>query len=189
MPSFKEPQYTKITDPKTGVQQPCYAFHIDYQNTDEEISFVAESSSDINLQNLQKCILENVDWWNKFILQFLLASSKFFSKQYTVEHINKLTKHTLVSTTSFTIAQSVCVLPKTIQIVGGSFIVNWGCTIKPFIMIDIPDLEEGKYSIEMNDLPVENVTDGLEELNIDEIPVGSNSTEEAIKLDLSLIHI
>jgi hypothetical protein len=176
MPTFKAPQYSKTTNPKTGNQEPCYTFSIDYSNEDG-IQFVADSTSDITLQNLQKCILDNVDWWNIFVQQFLQASSKFFTKQYTVEQINKITQHTLYNTTQFDGTVNVCLMPKTIQILGGIFTVNWTYIVKP-VIIDIPDLENDKH---IENPPVSNkVINDLEELNIDELPVGT--TEDAMEL-------
>jgi hypothetical protein len=177
MPTFKAPQYTKSVNPKTGNQEPCYTFPIDYQSTEEGIQFVADSISDITLQNLQKCILDNVDWWNTFIQQFLQASSKFFSKQYTVEQINKITQHTL-SNTPFEGTVNVCLLPKSILISGGIFTVIWSYVAKQ-VMIDIPDFEDDSHTGE--NLPVSNkVINDLEELNIDELPVGG--TDETLEI-------
>lgn len=183
MPSFKAPQYTKTTNPKSGAQEPCYTFAIEYNNSEEGIQFVAESLSDITLQNLQKCILENVDWWNTLIQQFLQASSKFFTKQYTVDQINKITQHTLIKSGSIDNTTNVCLLPKTIQICSGIFTVNWMYTLEP-VVIDIPDLENTTDTIELDSLPVSNkIVDGLEELNIDELPDGSDSTAAPLALD------
>lgn len=177
MPNFKAPQYTKVVNPKTGAQEPCYTFNIEFSVSDY-LSFIAESKSDISLQSLQKTVLENLDWWNAFIKQFLEASSKFFSKPYTVEAINKITKHTLTGSNASEYPVNVVLVPKNIQICGGVFTVNWNYDIEP--MIDIPDADEAKVNtIELSPLPVSNkVIEGVEELNIDEIPAAANSTEE-----------
>jgi hypothetical protein len=178
MATFKAPQYTKIINPKTGNQEPCYSFPIEYQTTDDAIQFVADSVSDITLQNLQKCILDNVEWWNTFVKQFLQASSKFFSKQYTVEQINKITQHTLSITTPFDNTVTVCLLPKSILISGGVFTVNWAYTTKQ-VVIDIPDLEDDNQPIEL--LPVSNENkESLEELDINELPVGT--TDDTLEI-------
>lgn len=178
MPNFKAPQYTKVVNPKTGNQEPCYTFNIEF-NIGDYLSFVAEKESDISLSSLQKCVLENVEWWNAFIKQFLDASAKFFNKPYTVEAINKITKHTLEGNfLGHTFPANVVLVPKNIQISGGVFTVNWKYDIEP--MIDIPDAEEVKVNtIELPVLPVsKKVIEGVEELNIDEIPAAANSTEE-----------
>ena len=184
MPTFKAPQYTKILNPKTGTQDPCYTFNIDFSDSDY-ISFVAASQSDISLQSLQKCVLDNLDWWNTFIGQFLQASVKFFSKPYTVETINKITKHTLNGTTSTHYPVNVVLIPKNIQICSGNFMVNWGYTVEP--MIDFPDVDDVKSNtIELPILPVSNETnlvDGIQELNMDDLPVGGASTDDALELD------
>jgi hypothetical protein len=186
MPAFKAPQYTKVANPRTGTLEPCYIFNIEF-NPNDYLSFVADKHSDISLQAVQKTVLDNLKWWNAFIEEFLVASAKFFSKPYTVETINKVTKHTLDGTSGDKYPVNVILVPKNIQIHGGVFTVNWGYTIEPMI-IDIPDFEEVKdNSIEISsDLPVSNkskIVEGMEELNIDELPVGNNSTEDILDLE------
>ena len=77
MPTFKAPQYTKIVNPKTGVNEPCYTFMVDF-NADEYLSFIVDNKSDISLQSVQKCILDNIEWWNTFINKFLESSVKYY---------------------------------------------------------------------------------------------------------------
>jgi hypothetical protein len=183
MPIFKAPQYSKITNPKTRVQEPSYTFAIEFQSTDEGLSFVAESVEEISLKSLQKCVLDNITWWNTFITGFLQASAKLFSKPYTVETINKITRHTLDVSISSDFPATITLIPKSIQIFGGTFTVNWGYTSEPLV-INIPDLTEPEISNKNTSLPVSNtIVEGIQELNIDELPVGSNSTEEALELD------
>jgi hypothetical protein len=178
MPTFKAPQHTKITNPRTGALESCYVFNIEFAESDTKISFVADSDNDITLQNIQKCVIDNITWWNGFISEFLKATSKLFAKPYTVENINKIAKHSLISKTNGDFPSTVILIPKSFQISGSNFIVNWDYTIES-IMIDIPDLEdETETCIQKPPLPADNkVIDGMEELNIDEIPVGNNSTE------------
>lgn len=158
---FKAPQYTKIANPKTGVLEPCYTFNVEYN---ESLTFVANDRTDISLEMLHKT-LDN-SWWNKFIGAFLESSSKFFSKPYTVEAINKITKHTMdttiVSTTQEPFPVNVLLVPKSIQIFGGVFTIQWIYNMEQMI---IPDL----------DLPVD---EKIEELNIDELPVENMDTLE-----------
>lgn len=184
MPTFRAPQYAKIMNPKTSVQEPSYTFVIDMKNDESDLVFLADSSSDITLKALQTCVVDNVTWWNKFIAEFLQASAKLFSKPYTVEQINKITKHTLDGTTDSQFPANVTFIPKSIQIFGGTFTVNWGYIIEPLI-IDIPVL--GGCEIDNNQpaiLPAQNaIIDGMEELNIDELPVGETSTDDALELD------
>jgi len=161
MTTFKGPQYTKILNPKTGAQDPCYTFTIEFAG--DYLSFVANTQSDISVETLQKCISDNVSWWNTFINKFLETSSKSFSKPYTVESINKVTKHTLNGANTIEYPVNIILIPKNIQISGGIFTVHWNYDIESMI---IPDLE---------DLPVSNIQE-MEELNIDELPA-ENSTE------------
>ena len=183
MPTFKAPQYTKAVNHKTGVLEPCYTFNIEF-NEEDYISFVAEQQSDISLQSLQKCVLDNLDWWNDFVGKFLKASVKFFSKPYTVDTINKITSHTITGTLSTSYPVNVILVPKSIQIQGGVFTVNWSYNIEQ--MIDFPDEDVKINTVEIDTLPVSNenmIVDGIQELNIDELPVGDSTTGDALELD------
>jgi len=128
------------------------------------------------LESLKKCIIENNNWWNGFISTFLQASSKLFSKPYTVENINKIVKHTLQSKTA-TFPVNVLLTPSNIQIKGGFFIVHWDYTCKPLV-IDIPDLEDISH-------PAYQIIDEVEELDVDDVPMDKNTTEETLELENS----
>jgi len=188
-PQFNAPQYTKVLNPKTGVQDPCYTFQINYDsNNSDYLSFVAENQAAISLQSLQKCVLDNIPWWNTFIESFLQSSTKFFSKPYTVETINKITKHTLNGTTNNKYPINVILVPKNIQICGGVFTVNWGYNLEP--MIDIPDVEDVIISLPEvdNSPPVlkNKVINDIQELNIDELPIESNNTGTSLDTQLEI---
>jgi hypothetical protein len=73
MPAFKAPQYTKVVNPKTGLQEPCYTFNINFNDSNSDISFVAENQSDI-ITIITKMCFDNLEWWNNFIQQFLQSS-------------------------------------------------------------------------------------------------------------------
>lgn len=157
--TFKGPQYSKILNPKTNTNDPSYIFHVEY----ESLSFIADN--EISLESVHSCLAENISWWNMFITTFLESSTKFFSKPYTIETINKITKHTLDDKHEITTYPvNVILTPKSIQIYGGIFTVNWSYTIEQMI---IPDLEDVPASIEK-----------MEELNIDELPVESTDMLE-----------
>lgn len=182
MPIFKAPQYTKIINPTTKNQEASYIFPIEFQLSDEHISFIADS--EITLQDLHKCFIENIEWLNSFINEFINNTSKFFTKPYTVEQIRKISKHTLKNNEcDGDFPLSVTVIPKSIQIVGGVFIINWVYTTES-VVIKIPVFEESEINtINLDKLPVSNkVVEDLEELNIDEMPSGDDSTD-ALKLD------
>ena len=171
-------------NPKTGAQEPCYTFTVNFKEDESGMTDVADSNTEVTLDTLKKRILEDVDWWNVFICDFLKATSKFFTKSYTIDQINKITRHTLTGST-FEGPANIQFLPKTIQISGGIFTVNWGFVAEPFV-IDIPDLEAGAHVIEVNSLPdskKNEIIDGVEELNIDEIPAGSGSTDAPLELE------
>lgn len=190
MPTIKAPQYSKTINPKTGTQEPRYIFPIEFQSNEETLSFLAESSEEITLNSLQKTVLDNLTWWTTFLNSFLQATIKLFSKPYTVENINKIAKHTLnisSNTNSLsTYPANVILIPKTIEISGGVFWVNWVYNLEP-VIIDIPDLEEvpENNTVEITTLPVltkQSSTD-MEELSLDDLPVGGQSTDDILEID------
>jgi hypothetical protein len=186
MPTFRAPQYTKVTNSRTGIVEPCYTFIIDYTNTDEYISFVADNSSDITAQSLQTSITDNLEWWSSFINQFLTSSSKLFSKPYTVENINKIAKHSILqsNTTTVDFPAQVTYIPKSIQISGGNFVVVWGYELQKMV-IDIPDLGETSESSDSVSLPAQSIlkTDDVEELDINNLQIAGNSTDEIFEIN------
>ena len=180
MPTFKAPQYSKVTNPKTKAQEPCYTFTIYFEKEESTLSFIAEKKEDICLTSLQNCVVENVTWWNGFLQQFLKATAVFFSKPYTIENINKIAKHTLVGKDKNHYPANVTLQPNTIQITGGQFVIQWGYNTEALV-IDIPDLEEVSNVQQHKALPVTSnnqVVQGLQELNIDQMPMDKDSTEE-----------
>lgn len=186
MTTFHAPQYTKVLNPKTNIQEPCYTFRIDYNNG-EYLSFIAENKSDMSVQLLQNYIQNNTTWWNTFLQSFLLASSKFFSKQYTVESINKIAKHILNGSTYAIYPINVILIPKCIKICGGVFTVEWEYNLEP--MIDIPDvvdhsIPDPKTTIELSNCPPVSKEDhGIQELNMDELSVETSNTDTLLKID------
>ena len=183
MPTFRAPSYSKI-NPNTGTQEPCYTFGIDFQPNEDHFTFIANESSEIALTSLQKCVLDNVTKWNSLIGTFLEATSKLFSKPYTIQQINKITKHTLKGNIPSAFPVNVSLTPRQIQIAGGIFWVHWDYTCES-IVIDIPvseDLEnDNKEVIETPD--IEEVVSEIEEINMDEIPIKKNTTEDLIDLE------
>lgn len=183
MPTFRTPIYSK-TNPNTGVQESCYTFGIDFQSNEDAFFFIANDKSDISLSSLQRCVLDNATIWNNWIGQFLEATSKLFSKPYTVPQINKITKHTLKGDNPSTFPVNVLLLPNKIQISGGIFWVHWGYTSES-IIIDIPvseDLENDINTV-IETPDIETAICGIQEINMDEIPIKKNTTEELINLE------
>jgi hypothetical protein len=180
MPTIKAPQYSKVPNPKTGTPEPCYTFSVFFESQEPTLSFVAEKKEDICLASLQNCVVEDAAWWNGFVQQFLKATAVFFSKPYTPENINKIAKHTLTGTNTNDYPASVTVQPNTIQITGGQFVVQWYYTMNSLV-IDIPDLEEEPNTQQQATLPVTEdsaLLKDMEELNMDQLPMDKDSTEE-----------
>lgn len=191
MPSFHPPVYSKQTDPKKNTVEPCYTFSIDFQETESGLVFHADDVNDITNTSVESLITNDADWWKHFVQQFMQASSKMFAKPYTVEQINKITKHVAKEWSyASTFPVTVDVLPTTIKIQSGIFWVHWEYRFTPNI-IDIPVSVEEEVdttaAIRLPDLDanqdVSSIGDGVEELNLDELNMNGNATD-----DLELSH-
>jgi hypothetical protein len=174
MPTFQSPTYSKVMNPKSGNAEPCYTFIAEHNDAEEKLTIVAEEP--VTLLTLEKTLEENTEWWNKWVTAFLEASSKHFSKPYTVQHIRKITKHQLNHTEHSTFPANMTFHPQTIRIHGGAFLVEWCYQITP-VTIDIPDLPE-----EEETLPVSHLSDDVQEMNLEEVPVDPNTTEDSMML-------
>lgn len=187
MPSFKSPRYIKLHNPQSGVLEPCYIFDITFQENESKPECICDDSSQFTLSSLQNLLSENKDWWEQFLSQFLQFSSKLFSKPYTIQHLLKIIKHNSLQGNlpdSFPVNASF--LPKTLQIMNGSFHVNWEYTTTP-IVIDIPVMDN-ELTLSQSSSPkllpdLDQTTDLIEELNIDELPEQSNSTDKSMPLE------
>ena len=173
MPTFPSPSYSKVTS-STGTAQHCYTFNIVFSPSEKTISYIADDSSELSLSSLQACVIQNVDWWNTFLSGFLQASAKLFSKPYTVQQIQKIIKHTLQGTAPALFPANITLFPKIIQILGGVFTVQWEYVAET-LTIDLPDLAES------TSLPVSK--DGVEEVDLDEMPVYEQATEDGLNLN------
>ena len=174
MPTFQTPTYSKVLNLKSGIAEPCYTFIAEHNEVDEKLSIVAEEP--VTLLTLEKTLQENTEWWDKWISSFLEASAKHFSKPYTVQHIHKITKHQLNHTEHSTFPANMIFHPQTIRIHGGAFLVEWCYQITP-VTIEIPDLPE-----EEETLPVYTSIDDVQEMNLEEVPVDPNTTEDSMML-------
>ena len=188
MPSFHPPVYSKQHDAKKNTVEACYTFSIDFEEAESGLSFTADSTNDITATTIESLIMEHTEWWKQFIQQFMQASSKMFAKPYTVEQINKITKHAGKEWSyDSTYPVTVDVLPTTIKIQGGVFWVYWNYRFTPNI-IDIPvSTEEEADTTASICLPDQEATVSMdkevEEVNLDELNIDGNATE-----DLDLDH-
>lgn len=161
-------------NPKSGNTEPCYTFIVEHTESEEKLSIVTEEP--VTVVTLEIALQKNTEWWNKWVSAFLEASVKHFSKPYTVQHIHKITKHQLNHTEHNTFPANMTFHPQTIRIHGGVFLVEWRYQITP-VTIEIPDLPE-----EEETLPVYHLPDDVQEVNLEEVPVDLNATEESLIL-------
>lgn len=186
MPTFHPPVYSKHTDTQSGNIEPCYTFTVDFTK-DEGITFVADDDTSLTSSSLQVVIEEHQEWWTTFLKNFMQASAKLFAKPYTVEQVNKITKHNLNSNHSNQFPATITLLPKTIQIRSGIFWVKWEYLSEP-IIIDIPALPEADTSSILipSILPdLNEITNDVEEFNLDEVPMDKNATDSHFEINHS----
>lgn len=183
MPTFKSPRFVKTHNPKSGSIEPSYIFDIIFQNNDTLLDCICDDETLLSVSTLQNVLNENEIWWNTFLNDFLSSSSKFFSKHYTLQQLLKVTKHNSLngpSTDSFPV--TVTFIPKSFQILSGTFYINWEYITKP-VVIDIPVEEESLPSSPKLLPDLNKTTESIEELNIDELPEEKNSTDNSLSLD------
>ena len=178
MPTFHPPTYSKHTDTQNGNVESCYTFTIDFSKDEDGITFIADTDSSLSASSLQLVITEHQEWWTTFLKKFIQASSKLFAKPYTVEQFNKITRHGFNDMVDIQFPSTVLLLPKTIQIRSGIFWVKWDYLCSPLI-IDIPALPEEESSMQMSSIlpDLVNVTNDVEEFNLDEVPMDKNTTD------------
>jgi hypothetical protein len=187
MPSFKSPRYIKVHNQQSSILEPCYIFDITLQENESKPEFICDNPSELTLSFLQNLLSDNKDWWEQFLSQFLQFSSKLFSKPYTVQHLLKIIKHnSLQGNLPDSFPVNVSFLPKTLQIMNGSFHVNWEYTTTPLV-IDIPVMDNELPSSQSSSpklLPdLDQTINLIEELNIDELPEETNSTDKSLPLE------
>ena len=189
MPSFHPPVYSKQHDAKKNTVEACYTFSIDFQENESGLVFTADDVDAITATSVDSLITANMDWWKQFVQQFMQASSKMFAKPYTVEQINKITKHISKEWSyTATFPVTVDVLPTTIKIQSSTFWVYWDYRFTPNV-IDIPvSMEEvdTTAAISLPDLTTDREEEQVlvsadkevEELDLDELNMDGNATED-----------
>ena len=167
MPTFLAPQYSKVAHPTTGVVEPCYTFTVGSTESTDMLSCTVEEAAELEvILWLQR----SSTWWDEWLATFLSASATFFSKPYTVQHLHKITKHTLTGTLPALFPAQVTAHPQTIQIRGGIFWVHW-VYVATAMPIDIPDMIDDTEEKTLPD------SDEVEELTGAEVPEDPNATE------------
>lgn len=175
MPIFKPPVYSKQPN-ASGQVEVSYVFSIEYAKEENGLECIAETVDDLSVASIQKLIGENKSWWDAFLQHFLTQSTKFFSKQYTVQDISKVLRHLVGTVEAWETFSTVHLLPKQIQVLNGVFIIHWKYTLHP-IIIDIPGLSDPLP--DLNRITIQDsATDDVAELNIDELPMDPTESVE-----------
>jgi len=185
MPSIKAPTHTKIAKSGGGTEA-CYTFALEYDDAEPRLSFLVEEIDNLNAENLVRHLGEQRAWWVSLLTTFLQSSTKYFSKPYTVEQIQKIIKHVIQGTAPTEFPVEAMLTPQNIQIRSGVIWFQWKYTWES-LRIDIPvesDAEAETEALSAAPLPVvRSVVDGVEELTLDDVPVDKNATDELFQLE------
>lgn len=179
MPVFKAPIYTKLAAEKDAAPIACYTFAIEYLASDnaDHLSSIAEQPSDLSVEKLTQLLTEKSEWWGHFIQSFMIASAKLFSKKYSLEQLNRITRHVLPACTVDDYPADVNWTVQQIKIYGGQLYIHWSIDTTP-IQIDLPETPQLSPRTVASTAPVSEATvkssalpDELEEVDIEQLPV------------------
>lgn len=139
------------------------------------ISFLLACNTHLTVQHVEEALLSEQEWWVAFLQSFLTATASYFTRTYTVQHLQRILCHLLsspvcsISSTAsspYPEPHHICCIPQTLELIGGQLLVHWLYQSTP-AGIDIPD-----------ELPVQpSQTREMEEWDLDAVPEQSNATE------------
>lgn len=179
-PVIRGPQLTKKPN-QNGVVEACFTFNI--TKSDEDVSLTVSIDDEQSFNGLSSSL--HGLWWNEWLASFLQATSKHFSKPYTVQQIHKITKHTLHGTIPDTFPASIQLYPTVIEIRGTSFMVHWDYVAIPMV-IDIPDLYEDDIPLDSGSIEPTGLIESpstscdIEEVNADQLPIDQMTLTETL---------
>ncbi len=175
--TFSKPRYqSKRQHPLTQKSEPSYQFDVKYTGSVDSspVSFLLPCNTALTVQHVEEVLLSEQEWWVSFLQSFLTATTSYFTRAYTVQHLQRILSHLLSPRASSSLDLSlscpepyhICCIPHTLELIGGQLIVHWSYDSAP-AGIDIPD-----------ELPVPaSETKELEEWDLDAVPEQSNATE------------
>ena len=125
--TFSKPRYqSKRQHPLTQKTEASYQFDVRYTGVVEEtpISFLLECNAPLTIGHIEETLLAEKDWWNTFLQTFLTATSSYFTRKYTVQHLQRILCHYLpmLSPLSSPTPQYICCIPRIIELIGGQLI-------------------------------------------------------------------
>ena len=179
--TFPKPRYhSKRVHPLTQKTDASYQFDVQYKGTMEEapLSLLLECDKPLTVQHVEETLREEQTWWISFLQSFLTATASYFTRPYTVQHLQRIIHHTIdiSNDNSSSIPLRVCCIPRMLELIGGQLLVYWSYE-SYLVGIDIPDDVQ---------LPAHgHLSGGMEEWDLDTVPEQleqDNDTEESASL-------
>jgi len=153
--TFSKPRYqSKRVHPVTQKTEPSYLFDVRYHDgmEDAPLAIFLDAEGVLTAQHLEEGVREVEEWWVSFLQSFLAASTAYFSRPYTAQHLQRILRHLLVPTSSGVTSasasasastpvpypQRVCCVPAVLELIGGQLLVHWKYESYP-ARIDIPE--------------------------------------------------
>ena len=170
--TFPKPRYlSKRVHPLTQKTEASYQFDVQYKGSTEEapLSLLLECDKDLTVHHVEESLKEEQEWWVSFLQSFLTATTSYFTRAYTVQHVQRIIRHTLITSKErpSSIPLHVCCIPRMLELIGGQFFVYWSYESYP-AKIDIPDDVQLPAHMEEWDLD-----------SVPELPEPSDDTEAA----------
>jgi len=144
--SYPRPQYTKRLNAATQKMEPSYQFTMVRTRSDTPVSFVVDADTPLCLEVLQDELHNHTEWWNTVLSEFLIATTTYFSKPYTVQHIKRITRHLLEVKGSLTYPLRITCYPTLLEITAGVIYAHWGYDTEP-AWITIPEEEDPQVQL------------------------------------------
>lgn len=170
---FSKPRYLRSwTDPVTNKMTPAYQFDITSKDENEGLlCFLLESDTPLTTKAVEEAVKENLSEWRTFLQKFLTATTSYFSRPYTVSHVERILCHAEVSCISNvdpSLPRHVRCSPSMFHFSSDKLRVHWSACEMP-AGIALPEEEEDVSPVLELTLPSEE-SSSLHEWDADTLP-------------------
>lgn len=184
---FSKPRYLhKWLDEATHVSGPAYQFDVSEQeevDTENGLTFVMEADVPLTVAKIEEVVREEQERWRAFLEQFLRSAGSYFSRPYTVQHLERIIKHrevTSASTEDVSLPRCIRCVPRMLHFSGGKLQIYWVSYESP-VGIDLPEEETIPTIPPVSTMPKEQRHD-LEEWDADSLPEEKDATDTQASL-------
>ena len=170
---FSKPRYLRSwTDPVTNKVAPAYQFDITSRDENEVLlCFLLESDVPLTTKAVEEAVKENLSEWRTFLQKFLTATTSYFSRPYTVAHLERILCHAEVSCISHvdpSLPRRVGCSPSMFHFSSNTLRIHWSACEMP-AGIALPEEEEDVPPVLELTLPSEE-SSSLHEWDADTLP-------------------